>query len=64
MARQVYTAVIRPAMCYASPIWHSTTSNYKPTGPAKQLFPQQNQCLRQVLGAFKATTVRQLETES
>jgi hypothetical protein len=42
---------------------HQPTSN-KPKGLAAKLQKQQNQGLRTVLGAFKATPIRQLETES
>jgi hypothetical protein len=64
MARQVYTAVIRPAIGYGSPIWHTPTSTLKPKGPTITIQSQQNQCLRKVLGAYKATPRRQLETEA
>jgi retron-type reverse transcriptase len=64
MARQVYIAVIRPAIGYGSPIWHTPTSNLKPKGPITNIQSQQNQCLRRVLGAYKATPIRQLETEA
>jgi hypothetical protein len=36
----------------------------KPNGPVTKLQKHQNSGLRQVLGAFKATPIRQLETEA
>jgi len=71
-ARQVYQAVIRPALVYGAAVWHEPTpirarngnTQGKPRGLAAKLLKQQNQGLRIVLGAFKATPIRQLETES
>ena len=62
-ARHVYLAVVRPAMSYRAALWHSPKE--KPLqGAARKLAKHQNSGLRQVLGAFKATPVRQLETEA
>lgn len=61
-ARQVYQAVIRPAIAYGAPVWHQLAD--KPKGIAIKLRTEQNKGLRTVLGAFKATPVRQLETEA
>jgi hypothetical protein len=64
-ARQIYTAVIRSSIAYAAPIWHKPPNcATKPCGPASKLQKHQNQCLRIVTGAYKATPIRQLETES
>src|SRR3979490_3063091 len=64
-ARQIYQAVVRSAMSYGAAVWHQPTGNAsKPKGLAAKLQKQQNQGLRTVLGAFKATPIRQLETES
>src|SRR5450432_3506698 len=64
-ARHVYQAVVRSALSYRAALWHQPTSNVtKATGLAARLQVQQNQGLRTVLGAFKATPIRQLETES
>lgn len=64
-AKHVYQAVVRSALSYGVALWHQPTSNVtKAKGPAARLRVQQNQGLRAVLGAFKATPIRQLETES
>src|SRR4030088_2385146 len=62
-ARQIYQAVVRSALSYRAALWHQPTGN-KPKGLAAKLQKQQNQGLRIVLRAFKATPIRQLETES
>ena len=64
-ARIIYQAVVRLALSYGAALWHRHTGNAsKPKGIAVRLQMQQNQGLRIVLGAFKATSIRQLETES
>src|SRR5208282_526498 len=64
-ARQVYQAVVRPAMAYGAPAWHQPTKvGGKPKGLAVKLQAEQNKGLRAVLGAFKATSTRRLETEA
>jgi hypothetical protein len=63
-ARHVYQAVIRSALSYRAALWHRPNVTAKPKGIAAKLQKQQNQGLRIVLGAFKATPIRQLETES
>ena len=64
-ARHIYQAVVRPALSYGAAVWHRHIGNAsKPKGIAAKLQKQQNQGLRTVLGAFKATPIRQLETES
>src|ERR1700694_1495367 len=64
-ARLVYQAVVRSAMSYGAAVWHQPQSNAdKPKGLAVKLQNLQNQGLRTVLGAFKATPTRQLHTES
>jgi len=57
-ARQVYSAVVRPAMTYAAASWHNPegTPGSNRTR-VKVLEKIQNQCLRTVLGAFKATSI-------
>ena len=64
-ARTVYTAVVRPLLTYASPCWHQPGKTpAKPRGIAAKLSPIQNACLRTVAGAFKATPIKKLETET
>jgi hypothetical protein len=80
-ARQIYSAVVRPALAYGSAVWHNPSSleqggqqqggqqqggqrkrAYK--GIAAKLAVVQNKCLRVVSGAYKATPVAALETET
>jgi hypothetical protein len=63
-ARQVYQVVVRSALLYRAAIWHQPTNTSKPKGLAAKLTKLQNQGLHIVLGAFKATPIRQLEIES
>jgi hypothetical protein len=61
-ARQVYQAVIRSALLYGASIWHQPSLG-KPKGLVVRLQKYQNQGLRTVLGAYRATPARMLETE-
>lgn len=64
-ARQVYTAVVRPAMTYGASVWHSPKdTRTRGLGPATKLLPLQNKCLRAITGTYKATNTKVLETES
>jgi hypothetical protein len=63
-SRVVYSAVVRPTIAYAAPIWHEPTSTSRAKGPAAKLATTQNKCLRIIVGAYKATLVRALETET
>jgi hypothetical protein len=63
-ARHVYQAIIRSALSYGAALWHKSSNTAKPKGMTAKLQKQQNQGLRIVLVAFKATPARQLETES
>jgi hypothetical protein len=69
-ARQIYTAVVRPALAYGSSVWHSPRGlgseggQQGPAGPAAKLARIQNKCLRTVAGAYRATPVPVLETET
>ena len=62
-ARQIYLAVVRPAISYGATLWHWPGEG-RQKGPTAKLQKHQNSRLRQVLGAFKATPIRQLETEA
>jgi hypothetical protein len=65
-SRQIYTSVIRSALAYGAPLWHRPdprpVSNRR--GLAREFRKVQNDGLRRILGAFKATPARQLETEA
>ena len=62
-ARHIYSAVVRPVLSYGATIWHSPKKKTQ-SGLAGKLAKHQNQGLRHVLGAFRATPIRQLETEA
>ena len=52
-------------MAYGALAWHQPTkAGKKPKGLAAKLQAEQNKGLRAVLGAFKATSTRRLETEA
>ena len=64
-ARYLYTAVVRPAITYAAPVW------YEPEGVLghrkgllKEVQQLQNKCVRVVAGAYRATNARVLENET
>ncbi len=67
-ARQIYSAVVRPALAYGAAAWHSPTpveeGVRQPKGPAARLEKVQNKCLRSVTGAYRATPVAVMETEA
>ena len=64
-ARQVYTAVARPAMTYGAAVWYSPREiRERGTGQVAKLKTLQNKCLRSMTGAFKATNTRLPEAES
>ncbi len=64
-SRQVYSAVVRSALCFGAPTWHTPSKGpEKVKGLAKKLGKYQNSCLRTIAGAYRATSVRQLETET
>ena len=63
--RTVYSMVIRPMLTFVAPIW------YYPRGmkgfsrkPAERLAKIQNECLRKVTGAYRATPIPVLEAEA
>ena len=66
-ARLVYTAVGRPCITYGVTIWAPLEGTLKPAGwrwigePLEEL---QQQCLRSITGAFKATSRPVLEKET
>ena len=59
----LYTAVIRSAVAYGAAAYHVPAAP-KPRGIARSLAREQNRCLRVIAGAFRATPVRNLETET
>ena len=62
-ARQIYSSVVRPALVYGAGVWH-TPGRDSARGLAAKLQPIQNKCLRVVAGAYKATPIKALETET
>lgn len=65
-ARQVYTAVVPPAMSYGAAIWHTPQglNERKSVGPIVKLVTMQNKWLRSITGAYRATNTRVLEAEA
>ena len=63
--RLVYSIVVRLILTFAAPIWYQPkgTSEASKT-PARTLAVIQNQCLRTVLGVYKATPVQVLKAEA
>ena len=59
-AREIYTKVIRNALTYGAGVFHDSRA----PKVAKAFAPTQNKALRKVLGAYKATPIRHLETEA
>ena len=62
-AREIYTKVIRSAIAYGAGVWHHPTTD-RVKGIARKLATTQSQCLRVITGAYRATPVRFLETET
>ena len=63
-ARQVYSAVVRPVMTYGSTVWHMPKEVKKSKTSTSKLSVMQNNCLRTIAGAFKATPIPVLEAET
>ena len=64
-AREVYTKCIRSAIAYGAANYHTPTpAGGQPQGLAKRLARAQSRNLRIVAGAYKATPIRNLETET
>ncbi|EAQ90184.1 hypothetical protein CHGG_06803 [Chaetomium globosum CBS 148.51] len=64
-AREIYSKVIRSAIAYGASAFHTPTEvGGPPRGAAKELAKIQSECLRVVAGAYKATPIRSLETET
>ncbi len=63
--RLVYNAVMRPMLTFAASIWYQSKGTSEAIkSHIKRLAIIQNDCLRTVLGAFKATPVPVLEAEA
>jgi len=65
-AREVYTKVVRSAIAYGASAYHTPADPIRqaPRGIAKPLTTIQSSCLRVVAGAYRATPIRSLETET
>ena len=64
-SKLVYAAVVRPALAYGTPIWFSPEG--KEATKRSLLRPLeviQNRCLRTIAGAYKATPIPLLESET
>jgi endonuclease/exonuclease/phosphatase family metal-dependent hydrolase len=64
--RILYTAVTRPIMMHAAPIWcsHHTKGIYPKEGQVDLLEKVQNRALRRILGAYKHTPIPLLEKDA
>ncbi|EAQ83013.1 hypothetical protein CHGG_10831 [Chaetomium globosum CBS 148.51] len=62
--REIYSKVIRSAIAYGASAFHTPTEVGPPRGAAKELAKIQSECLRVVAGAYKATPIQSLETET
>jgi hypothetical protein len=65
-ARQIYSSVVRPLLAYGAVVWYTPASEStgKIKGLAAKLRTVQNKYLRTVAGAYRATPVESLETET
>ena len=68
-ARQIYNAVIWPAVVYGAAIQYTLTltkgpKSFKPARLATKLTKIQNKCLQVIAGAYKATPTLILKTET
>ena len=64
-AKQVYNAVVQPAMTFGASVWHSPKQVRKRgTAQVAKLTVLQNKCLRSITGAYRATNTAVLEAES
>jgi hypothetical protein len=62
--RLLYTPIVRPAITYASNVWYSPLGMpYARKYVMKDLMPLQNNCLRAISGAYRATPISNLEVE-
>jgi hypothetical protein len=60
----LYTYIVRFAITYASTVWYSTLGTpYACKYVLKDLMLLQNNCLRAISGAYRATPIRKLEVE-
>lgn len=63
--RTIYNMVVRPMLTFAAPIWHNPAGTKEATkSHSRKLALIQNDCLRTVLGAYKATPIPVLEAEA
>lgn len=63
-ARLLYSAVVKPALTYGGEVWSEGMGRATSTKALERAAIAQNKCLRAVSGGFKATPVRELETET
>ena len=64
-AKQIYTAVIRPTLAYAAPVWCKNAKGEPPSADLLQPLQRvHNQGVRKILGAYRAASGASLEHES
>ena len=62
-SRLIYSSVVRPQLAYGASSWHSPGAS-KAKGVTAKLQLIQNKCLRTIAGAYRATPIATLETET
>ncbi len=62
-SRLIYSSVVRPQLAYRASTWHSPTAP-KVKGVTAKLQLTQNKCLHTIAGAYWATLIATLETET
>ncbi|KAI0993360.1 hypothetical protein K3495_g14823, partial [Podosphaera aphanis] len=60
-SRRLYTAIVRPSIAYAAPIWFPKA---KPSTLVTKLEKIQSKCLRAISGAYKAAPIHLLHSET
>jgi hypothetical protein len=64
-AKRIYNAVVRPAWMYGAKVWcHPAALHHGRKGTIKKLQTIQNNCLRRISGAYRATPQDILELET
>ena len=61
--KPMYSAVEKPAMTYASTIWHKSTNKLK-GGLGEKLLITQNKCLKTMIDVFKIVSIQILKVKT
>lgn len=63
-AKEIYTKVIRSAIAYGAFAWHTPGRKERGKGIITQYYAAQTKCLRVVTGAYKATPIYMVKSET